>query len=194
MRRAACLVLVLALGACAGAPRLADGVDWAARRDTLEGVSDWRMSGRVAVAVRGEGASGNLEWHESGGVSDLRISGPFGAGALRVTLGPQGMRLEDGEGTWLEGEQAERLLAERLGAEVPLAALRHWVLGAPAPGVPFAGLPGSHGGSPGFNQAGWQVSVDRWQPAPGNVLPARLTLERDGTRIRLAVTRWELAP
>ncbi len=194
MRLVVCLMMTAALAGCAGAARMTESVDWAARGAALQAVSDWRMTGRVAVAVGGEGGSGSLDWHEAGGVSDVRISGPFGSGALRVTLGPQGMRLEDGEGAWIEGAQAEQLLADRLGAEVPLWALRHWVLGAPAPGLPFRNLGARDGAPPAFEQAGWRVSMDRWQDVQGNRLPARLTAERDGARIRLAVSRWDLTP
>lgn len=194
MRKVACLALLLALAGCAGAPRLPQTVDWQARQTTLGGLSDWRMTGRVAVAVDGEGGSGSLEWHEAGGVSDLRIAGPFGTGALRVTLGPDGMRLEDGAGAGVEGAEAGQLLADRLGTEVPLAALRHWLLGAPAPGLPFKDATGGHGAPSAFAQAGWRVSVDRWQAVAGNLLPARLTAERDGARVKLVVSRWEFAP
>lgn len=194
VRLAAWIAIALALAGCAAAPRQPDAVDWAARRSALQAMSDWRMTGRVAVAVGGDGASGSLEWHEAGGVSDLRISGPFGAGAMRVTLGPQGMRLEDSEGAWVEGAQAERLLAERLGTEVPLTSLRYWVLGTPAPGLPFTATAGGHGVPPAFEQAGWQVSVDRWYLVSGSLLPARLTAELAGARIKLAVNRWDLAP
>lgn len=194
MRLAACIAIAVTLAGCAAAPRLPDSVDWAARSAALQDLSDWRMTGRVAVAVDGEGASGNLDWHQAGGVSDLWISGPFGAGALRVTLGPQGMRLEDAAGAWVEGEQAEALLADRLGTEVPVASLRHWVLGAPAPGVPFRALAVAGGASPAFEQSGWLVSVDRWQVVSGSRLPARLTATQAGARIKLAVSHWDLAP
>lgn len=194
VRPVACLVTLLVLAGCAGAPRLPETVDWEARRTALQAMSDWRMTGRVAVAVGGEGGSGSLEWHETGGVSDLRLSGPLGAGALHVTLGPQGMRLEDGTGAWVGGAQAEQLLADRLGTDVPLAALRYWVLGAPAPGLPFTDTTGGRGTPSAFAQSGWLVSVDRWQAVPGRLLPARVTAERDGTRVKLAISRWEFAP
>lgn len=194
MRLVACLAITLVLAGCASVPRLPEAMDWAERRATLQALSAWRMSGRVAVAVGGEGASAGLEWTEAGGVSDVRLSGPFGAGALRVTLGPQGMRVEDGRGAWVEGEQAEQLLADRLGTDVPLAALRYWVLGTPAPGLPFSETTGVGGMPRVFEQAGWQVSVDRWQAVSGNLLPARMTAEQGEARIKLAVSRWDLAP
>ena len=194
MRLAAWFAIALVLAGCAAVPRLPQAVDWAARRTALQAMSDWRMTGRVAVAVGADGASGSLDWHEAGGVSELRISGPFGAGAMRVTLGPQGMHLEDADGAWVEGAQAERLLADRLGTDVPLTSLRHWVLGAPAPGLPFTEIAGGDGVPPAFEQAGWQVSVDRWHLVSGHLLPVSLTAQLAGARLKLAVSRWDLAP
>lgn len=194
MRLVACLAITLALAGCAGVARQPQAVDQAVHRAALQELSEWRMTGRVAVVVSGEGASAGLEWHEAGGVSDLRLSGPFGAGALRVTLGPQGLRVEDGRGAWLEGEQAAQLLADRLGTDVPLAALRYWVLGTPAPDLPFSEAAGANGLPRVFEQAGWQVSVDRWQAVSGNWLPVRMTAEQGEARIKLAVSRWDLAP
>jgi len=194
MRLAAWFAIALVLAGCAAVPRPPKGVDWTARRTALQAMSEWRMTGRVAVAAGADGASGSLDWHEAGGVSELRISGPFGAGAMRVTLGPQGLRLEDADGARVEGAQAERLLADRLGTDVPLASLRHWVLGAPAPGLPFTETAGGNGVPPAFEQAGWRVSVDRWHLVAGRLLPARLTAELAGARLKLAVSRWDFAP
>ena len=194
MRLAACLVITLALVGCTSVTREPQTVDRAERRAALQDLSEWRMTGRVAVAVGGEGVSAGLEWREARGVSDLRLSGPFGAGALRVTLGVQGMRVEDGRGAWVEGAQAEQLLADRLGTDVPLAALRYWVLGTPAPGLPFDEAASASGLPRVFEQAGWRVSVDRWQAVSGNWLPARMTAEQGTARIKLAVSRWDLTP
>ena len=95
---------------------------------------------------------------------------------------------------WVEGAQATQLLADRLGTDVPLAALRYWVLGTPAPGLPFNETAGANGLPRVFEQAGWQVSVDRWQAVSGNWLPVRMTAEQGEARIKLAVSRWNLAP
>lgn len=194
MKLATCLAITLALSGCAAAPRLPQAVDWEQRRVSLQALSDWRMSGRVAVAVDDAGASASLQWSQEGETSDLTLSGPFGAGGLRVSLGPQGLRLQDGQGAWVEGSQAEEVLAGRLGAAVPLAALRYWVLGAPAPGSPFVEIPGADGWPVAFEQAGWQVNVDRWEAGPVGLLPARITARQGGARIRLVVSRWDIQP
>jgi outer membrane biogenesis lipoprotein LolB len=104
-----------------------------------------------------------------------------------------GLTLEDGRGEQFHGELAEALLHARLGAPVPLEHLRYWILGAPAPGEPFrpVSLPGA---APAFSQSGWTVGIDRLEPAAGRDLPTRITVSRPDTRLKLVVTRWDVAP
>lgn len=188
------LVLMLVVAGCATAPRTPSPVDWTTRRAELLSLDAWRMTGRVAVSVDGEGASAGIDWRQAGETTDLAVSGPLGVGALRAVLDDTGLRLQDGRGAQLSGEGAERLLRERLGTSVPLRSLRYWLLGTPAPGTPFEAAPGPGGRPDSFRQEGWQVQITRFGPAPGGELPTRLTLERDGARLRLAVNRWELPP
>lgn len=194
MRLPACLLVVLSLAGCATLPR-PPAVDWDGRQQAFGSRSQWRMSGRVAVAVDGTGGTASLDWQQGGGISALTLTGPFGAGVLKATHGPGGLRLEDGAGTALEGGPAEAALEERLGTGLPIAALRYWVLGAPAPGQPYFDVSEPGAGPQAFEQGGWRVSVARWEPvADGVDLPVRLSAERDGTRLRLAINRWELGP
>lgn len=186
------LIVILALAGCAAQPRTPVPADWSSRRADLLALDAWRMTGRVAVAVDGEGASASIDWRQAGATSRLSLSGPFGAGALQVTLSPDGLRLEDGRGDYVEGEAARAILADRLGVDVPLGALRYWVMGMPAPDLAFVGAPGPDGRLLAFEQAGWQVAIDRLSPAGGGVLPARLTAEHEGARLKLAVSRWEV--
>lgn len=192
--RPAILILLIALGGCATTQPVIEAADWTARRAELWGLDDWRMTGRVAFTVAGEGGSASIDWRQSGQVSDLAVSGPLGVGSMRAVLDASGLRLEDASGSRLSGSEAERALAARLGAEVPVGSLRYWVLGAPAPGVPAEDTVAAQGRASGFTQAGWRVGFGRFEPTPGGELPTRLTLERDGARLKLAVSRWEVRP
>ena len=75
-----------------------------------------------------------------------------------------------------------------------MAELRYWVLGVPAPWAPFEETAGVGGLPERLVQQGWSVSFERYRPVDGQQLPSRITAEAAGTRVKLAVVRWELAP
>lgn len=197
MRRAALfLSLSLSLAGCATTARAPlPALDWDARTGVVQALPSWRMSGRVAIAVGAEGGSASVDWYQAGETADIRLSGPLGAGGLRAVAGADGFTLEDGRGEALRGVEAEALLADRLGVPVPWGPLRYWVLGAPAPGEAYQPVAPEGSGEAAFRQAGWTVGLAGFEPtASGTLLPTRLTVSRDGARLKLAVTRWELLP
>lgn len=189
--RAVALVAMLALAGCASVPRAPLQADWTARRTQLESLDAWRLTGRVAVIVDDRGASASIDWRQRGAASDVAVSGPLGVGALRAEFGgQQGLQIQDSRGAHLEGPAAEELLAQKLGTEVPLRSLRYWLLGIPAPGQPVRLA--EEGG--GFVQDGWSVGIGALQADGPLQLPLRLTLERDGVRLKVAADHWEVPP
>lgn len=188
------LIVTLAMAGCATLAPPPGPVDWDQRRQELLGLDQWRMTGRVAVAVDGEGASASIDWRQSGDTADLVVSGPLGVGALRAVLDGSGLLLEDSSGARVVGADAERLLADRLGTDIPIRSLRYWMLGIPAPGQPYAETRSPDGRPASLQQSGWQVQFGRFGPVPGGELPDRLSLVRDGARLKLAVARWDLEP
>lgn len=192
MTRAGCALLgLLALGACSHVPQRAapPPADAAA----LAAVDQWQASGRIAVRTGQDGFNASFDWRQAGTDAELGVRGPFGAGAARLTVGPDRIRIESGSEPPLDVpapfDALEPQLVARLGFPLPLESLRYWMLGIPAPSLP------AEGGAPAFDQSGWHVvasgfaAVDR---APGG-LPSRLELTRGTTRIRVIVDRWRMA-
>jgi outer membrane lipoprotein LolB len=193
LRRAlAIAAAAAALAGCATVPTAPVAPPPAAdARAALASFDDWRAAGRVAVKTAGDGWSANFDWHERDGRGELGVRGPFGAGAARITRSADRIRIEQGDGPPIDVpapfDALEPTLRERLGAPLPLEQLRWWLVGVPAPEEPS--VPAVQG----FEQAGWTVRVDEYASVPGAPapLPRRLVLERDGTRIRVVVDRWE---
>ena len=192
--RALALAAVLLLAGCASQPQLPPARDWAARRAELLSLEAWQVSGRVAVAADGRGASASLDWLQAGSASDVRLRGPFGSGALRILMDDGELALEDGQGGRLAGADAHRYLLDQLGTDLPIAALRFWLLGMPAPGEPSDETFGGDGRLVSFRQSGWLVEIPRYQKVGNGVLPARLAASDGAVRVKLAVGDWELRP
>ena len=66
--------------------------------------------------------------------SNLALDGPLGIGGLRVELEGEDLEIATSRGEKLDGDAARAELERRLGFALPLAELRWWLLGIPAPG------------------------------------------------------------
>lgn len=195
MRRspAAVLVALALLAGCAAVPqRPASPAPTAAELAALAQLTDFALAGRVAVHSGAEGFSASFDWREAAGRGTLAVRGPFGAGAARITRSDQRVVIESGSDAALEVAapftELDAALTARLGFPLPLAPLRYWILGVPAPGLP------SEGSASRFRQADWDVACAdyaRVAGAPGP-LPGRLVLTRATTRIRVVIDRWHV--
>jgi outer membrane lipoprotein LolB len=192
--RAAALVVAAGIATgCATVPRAPVVAPSSQAQATLATLDGWHAAGRVAVKTGTDGWNASFDWREAAGRGELGVRGPFGAGAARIVRTAESITIEQGSSAPIEVpapfDTLEPVLVERLGAPLPLAQLRWWLVGIPAPDLP------SHGGGNAFEQSGWQVRVDEYVPVAGAPapLPRRLVLERDTARIRVVVDRWDVA-
>ncbi|MCZ8131852.1 MAG: outer membrane lipoprotein LolB [Steroidobacteraceae bacterium] len=198
-RRLAAAVLALAAAGCATVPAGPAGEGPAVpipvdRAVALAGFDDWRAAGRVAVRTAVDGWSASFDWRETGFRSELAVRGPFGAGGARIVRTADRITLETGDDPPVEVPAPfaalDGALVERLGFPLPVEYLRWWLAGVPAPGLPSTPV------ADGFEQAGWSVRPQELGGVAGApaALPKRVVLEREDTRIRVAIDRWVPAP
>ena len=132
--------------------------------------------------------------------------GPYGRGVFATRHFDEGEAVEYCPTLELPGDQVVGRLGDYvfgsnesedevlllLGFEMPVAQLRWWLLGIPEPGTGEASPPanGSPEPLPDFEQDGWRVAVSSRASALGFSLPQRLTIEREGARMKLLVDRW----
>src|SRR5512144_217817 len=98
-------------------------------------LTEWSARGRLAVAANGEGGSGTFTWEQAGPQTQLRLRGPLGAGGLDIATDGATLRVQDAAGHAVDGDAARAALERQLGVALPLAELRYWLLGVPAPGA-----------------------------------------------------------
>ena len=116
----------------------------------------------------------------------------MGIGGMRMQFDERELTVTNSSGETLDGAAARAEIERRLGFELPLAELRWWLLGLPAPGMPAEKHEAAAGGAiTDFAQNGWRVSILSRAPGLGFSLPARLTAERDGARMKLLVENWQ---
>jgi outer membrane lipoprotein LolB len=194
-RAAAAAVLLLA-GGCASLPPAEAPEDWPARRAALQSLDGWKLNGRIAVAAGADGFSGGFDWAQTGARADIALSGPMGGTRLAIQVEGDRFQVTDERGASYAGEEAERFVADRIGPgqPLPVAAMRYWLVGVPAPDAPHEEMLGDDRRLASLEQSGWRVRYERYEPVGALALPARLEMTTAGLRLRVVVSNWRLPP
>jgi outer membrane lipoprotein LolB len=155
-------------------------------------LTSWTASGRIALALGDEGGSGSFSWVQGGEGATLTIRGPLGAGGMRIESDGRDLRVTQGDGQVLESAPARELLRQRLGHDFPIASLRYWMLGLPAPGLDASVSTRKEAPFVVIEQSGWRVGYEEFESVQGLRLPSRLTASTGGARLKLVVSEWRL--
>jgi len=197
--RLACGALLagLALASCATRPPTLSTPDASAQLALLREMPAFTLEGRVAVRSGDEGWQASVRWRQRGEVSEVRLAGPFGAGALQLRFDGDALTLTTSRGESLDGEQATTTLRQQLGFDPPIAELRHWLLADAAPPEAGAQIEAGANGRPAtLRQQDWQLAFDEYRAqelkSTAVQMPRRISATRDTVRLRLVVDRWRL--
>ncbi|MBK1734043.1 outer membrane lipoprotein LolB [Halorhodospira abdelmalekii] len=167
-----------------------------AHRDFLAERADlthWTVQGRAAARANGDGATLGLRWQQLDETFDIRLSGPFGAGAVRVSGHPGAVVLDDGSGQTFWAPDPETLVARHAGYALPVSALRYWILGVESEGLELERLDLDTQGRPSLLiEDGWRVEYRGWAQVDGVSLPARIDLQKGSKQLRVALSGWQL--
>ena len=192
-RLAACATALLATG-CATLPDAGSAGDWPARRAVLQSLERWTLDGRMAVAAGSEGFSGGLSWRQDGAQAEIELRAPMGGRAISIRVAGEAISVTDGRGATVDGDDARRLVAEHIGTTLPVAELRYWLVGAPAPGSPHQESIGADHRLASLDQSGWRIGYTSYRGVGDIVLPSRLEITTGGLRLRVVVADWRLGP
>jgi outer membrane lipoprotein LolB len=183
--------LAALLAGCPSMPRKAPTlIPWPERRAQLQTLESYVLQGRVAVAAGSEGFSARLHWEQQGARTSLALDGPLGMGGVRVVADGTALNVTNSQGTALDSDAARAELRTRLGFDPPLASLRYWVLGVPDPAMPATENLDAQQRLASLSQDGWDIQYTDYVNNAGGWLPRRLSIQREGVRVRLIVDDW----
>jgi outer membrane lipoprotein LolB len=158
----------------------------------LQALAQFEFSGRVASIVGEQSVSAALNWQQQHSDSALQLRAPFGLGSLDIEYRNGLLRIQSGDGRQVEAEAAERMLQELLGFAPPLGSFHYWLLGCSDPAsAADERLDGSQRLQQ-LQQDGWQISYQSYQQVASQWLPQRLSIERDGRKLKVVIQHWRL--
>lgn len=189
--------LALLLAGCAGlgpkeslkGPGNAD--QWHAHRIHTSLIDGWQISGKIGIRAPQDSGSGTLFWLQRQDYFDIRLSGPLGRGASRLTGRPDAVTLEvAGQGRF-EAASPEALVQAQLGWQLPVSNLLWWVRGLPAPDSRSQLSLDEQSRLASLEQDGWRVDYLDYMDENGFSLPTRIRLEGHDLQVTLVIKDWQ---
>ena len=179
------LVMLMLLGGCSLLPTAPEP---AARPAQIES-APFALNGRIAIKHSGTRHSAGVRWVHKTESDELLLQGPLGQTAARVYRDAQGATLQDGSKEY-QAADAESLMQQVLGWQLPLGGLHRWVLGRAAEGDAQI-TRDERGRIALLQQNGWEVRYLRYDGDGPDSLPSRLQLSRDKLQVQLLIDEWE---
>jgi outer membrane lipoprotein LolB len=161
---------------------------WQARRARLSQVDRFNLEARVSSGGV-FGVRGNLSWKQLPDSFDMGVAGPFGIGAANISGRGAEIEIKTAKGSFKTSDP-ERDLRQRLGWAFPVAHLRWWVLGVPAPGTDPAMEVDDEGRLVTLEQDDWKLEYDEYQDAGGLQLPRKFVVANDEVKIKVVIDTW----
>ena len=193
--RALAVALPLLLAACVPAVRMKGDAGLLnaqlAREQTLAHADHWVLQGRLGVSDGKDGGSGSFSWTQNGDKYEFVLRAPITGKSFRLSGDPAGALLEGLDRGPLRGPDAEALMREALGWEVPLHDLRAWVLGLRADSGPAELSFGADRLPSLLQQDGWAVDYREWDATRKPPLPTKVYAERPPYKVKLSIESWQ---
>ena len=164
---------------------------WKAHKAQIGALDAWQINGKVGIRAPKDSGSGTLFWLQRQDYYDIRLSGPLGRGAARLTGRPGAILLEVANQGRYEAESPEALLEEQLGWRLPVSHLQWWVRGLPAPDSKSRVTLDSNSQLARLQQDGWDVEYLSYAEQNGYSLPQRIKLHGTNLDVTLVVKDWQ---
>jgi len=138
-----------------------------------------------------DSGSGTLFWLQRQDYYDIRLSGPLGRGAARLTGRPGQVSLEVANQGRYEATSPEELLEQQIGWKLPVSHLVWWVRGLPAPDSKSRLSLNGDSRLATLEQDGWQVEYLSYVEQGGYWLPERIKLHGTDLDVTLVIKDWQ---
>ncbi|SDT28623.1 lipoprotein insertase outer membrane protein LolB [Pseudomonas oryzae] len=163
---------------------------WRSHKAEVAAIDGWQISGKVGIRAPQDSGSGVLFWLQRRDYYDIRLSGPLGRGATRLTGREGDILLEVANQGRYQAASPEALLEEQLGWRLPVSHLLWWVRGLPAPDSKSQLTLDADSRLARLEQDGWRVEYADYRQQGGFWLPQRLKLSGEDLDITLVIKEW----
>lgn len=169
-------------------------IPWLTHKQQLEDLSDWTLTGKLAIITPEEKHSLNIYWQQSG--DDLHITLSAFLGSTVLDLKKNGLLTEiiDSNGDYFVGKDSEALIEKLSGLVIPIEVLQQWIKGNPSSASFQLNEQNQVLSLSGLDRKKelWVIDYSDYRATQGVNLPYKLQLKRTDLRLKFAISKWEI--
>jgi outer membrane lipoprotein LolB len=151
-----------------------------------QSVPAFELAGRIVVRYQERGFSSALRWKQQDGSDEIWLTAPLGQTIAYLQSDASGATLTNTDQRQYRAASIESLTKSAFGWRFPVAGMRNWVLGQPAPGALPAAIERDDARRiTRLKQEDWQV-VFNYATAEAT-RPSRIDVAGNGAEIRFAI-------
>ncbi len=168
---------------------------WQARQLELLQLNNWKIQGRTVIRNKQEAWNLGLRWQQNNDEFHIHLLGPFAQGGVSIEGNDKHVTMTMDDGQKLHSASAEALIAEVLGVQLPIDALRDWLRGIPYQQSEIKLVEyDEEGRIIHLVQQGWNIDFKRYVPFQQYSLPSKIFITQADRSLRLVITSWKKNP
>jgi outer membrane lipoprotein LolB len=160
----------------------------------LHNLQAWTATGKASLRNSNASESVSLIWEQDTNQARIVLSGPLGAGATQIYSDGEILTVNrDGSLQTVDISSPEAIILNT-GWNLPLQALPFWLKGLPYPELEIqkAQQDSASGRLISLHQDDWALEFQQYSQINSLMLPTRLRLEKEDTRVLVVIRHWEI--
>ena len=165
-----------------------DNASWRLQRQKLNSITNWSISGKLAIITPEKKGSARIRWQQHGDDFDLNLSSVIGTRIMEMHKNGQQVLIIDDKGRQYYGTKPEELVYRLTGWQMPVTQLPVWIKGLPGDSDYDISTDGQ---LKSIKAQNWQMDYQSYQDVSGWMMPEKITFTGPQTELRLAINEWE---
>ncbi|MEG3128216.1 lipoprotein insertase outer membrane protein LolB [Pantoea cypripedii] len=166
---------------------------WQQHQQTVAKISHYETRGAFAYISDRQKVYARFNWQQT--AADryrLLLTNPLGSTELQLDAQGSVVQIVDNKGKRYVSNDAEKMISQLTGMDIPLANLRQWMMGLPGDASDYQLNDQYQLQSLNYSRNGqqWKVTISDYDSKVTPPLPANLELSEGGQRIKLRMDSW----
>jgi len=190
------LLLPLLFMGCAQQPNTTpqQNTSWKIQKTQLETLTQWSISGKLAVITPDQRNSVNIHWQQSEQDFAIHLSTFLGLSVLDIKKKDDETIIIDSDGKQYRANNSEQLINELSGMSIPIEHLQQWIKGNPHQATYQLNEQQQVTSLLGTDQQSklWSINYSDYRNINNINLPHKLQLTHGNIRLKFIISSWKV--